>query len=713
MSSYGRGPCADMAEGFTRPPTISGEQRFKNYFAARGITPEQANRAGMTYLSSAKIAHPKHRDRPAIGIAYSNPDGSPLTYDDGGVMRDFSRVRYLDPAPMGRDGKPMRYRQPPNSPVPVYLAQGIEGLTWLDVFNDPDADIVFTEGEPKGLAGSIHGFNVIALGGVDSFRGKDGRLLPELQRIVWKGRNVYIVYDSDAATNPNVLRARSRLAAELVRLEAVVRCVDLPAAPDGGKLGLDDFIVSYGADALERLLEQTAPLDPGKGSIREGTDIEIADAVLIDLEIKHFSEIIYCDGQFHAYVETHWTPLADEQVRNAVYGYDALRFKPGGGGVIKLSKGRTDSILSVMRDRAVRQDFFADAPAGINCGSGFIVLDDAGEPTLEPHDREHRQRHCLPGAWTPGASWQSAPLLNRYLNGSFRDDPDAAGKIGLVSEMCGVAAMGAGTALKSPRAIVLHGMSADNGKSELLEMMRGLLPPDAVCSVPPSKLGDQAMLIEVRGKRLNVCAELGTTNAIASDIFKSVVTGDQISARALYKAAEFFKPSALHVCATNALPPFAGGFDKGVQRRLLVLTFNRSIPKDEQVAGIGGRIAAEEADQLLAFAVDGMRRVAKAGRFSEPASSAAALREWVFNADPVLAWYATRAEYNSGGRVLTKHAYADFVDFAAAEGYRAERLPAVNVFVSRLLAQDGRLSRHKNDSERSIVGLALRPLGVR
>lgn len=700
-----------MAEGFTRPPAVSGEQRFDDYFAARGITSEQARRAGMAYLPSARIAHPKHRDRPAIGILYTNPDGSPLTYNDNGAPRDFARVRYLTPAPLDKDGKPMRYSQPPTSPVFAYYPQGVDDLVWPQLLSDPSQPLAIVEGEGKSLCGCVHGFNVIALGGVDSFRGKDGRLLPELQRIVWRGRRVFIVYDSDVRTNPNVLRARSRLAAELVRLEAIVHCVDLPAAPDGGKLGMDDFIVSYGADALERLLEQTAPLDPGKGSIREGTDIEIADAVLIDLEIKHLSEIIYCDGQFHAYAETHWTPLPDEQVRNAVYGYDALRFKPGGGGVIKLSKGRTDSILSVMRDRAVRHDFFADAPAGINCRSGFVVLDDAGEPILEPHDREHRQRHCLPGAWTPGASWQGAPLLNKYLSGSFRDDPDAAEKIGLVSEMCGVAAMGAGTVLKSPKAIVLHGMSADNGKSELLEMMRGLLPPDAVCSVPPSKFGDQAMLIEIRGKRLNVCAELGTTNAIASDIFKSVVTGDQIPARALYKAAEFFKPSALHVCATNALPPFAGGFDKGVQRRLLVLTFNRSIPKEEQVAGIGGRVAAEEADQLLAFAVEGMRRVAKAGRFSEPASSAVALRDWVFNADPVLAWYSSRAEYNAGGRTLTKYAYADFLDFAAAEGYRAERLPAVNVFVSRLLAQDGRLARHKNDSERSIVGLALSPLG--
>jgi hypothetical protein len=36
--------------------------------------------------------------------------------------------------------------------------------------------------------------------------------------------------------------------------------------------------------------------------------------------------------------------------------------------------------------------------------------------------------------------------------------------------------------------------------------------------------------------------------------------------------------------------------DRGVQRRLMVLTFNRTIPVEERIEGIGQRITTEEAD---------------------------------------------------------------------------------------------------------------------
>lgn len=138
-----------------------------------------------------------------------------------------------------------------------------------------------------------------------------------------------------------------------------------------------------------------------------------------------------------------------------------------------------------------------------------------------------------------------------------------------------------------------------------------------------------------------------------------------------------------------------------------MIEFNRSIPREEQIPEIGARIAAEEADALLAFAVEGASRVLRAGRFTEPPSSRIALLEWIFSADPVLAWLSSRVEYTSGERLLTKQAYEDFKHWAEAEGFRTDRLPGVNTFVQRLLAQDGRLRSVKNNSVRSIEGLRL------
>jgi hypothetical protein len=70
----------------------------------------------------------------------------------------------------------------------------------------------------------------IALGGVSSWRGtKDGlALLPELMGIEWKDREVAIVFDSDAVTNPDVLREENMIASALVGLGAKVKVVRLP-----------------------------------------------------------------------------------------------------------------------------------------------------------------------------------------------------------------------------------------------------------------------------------------------------------------------------------------------------------------------------------------------------------------------------------------------------------------------------------------------------
>lgn len=352
--------------------------------------------------------------------------------------------------------------------------------------------------------------------------------------------------------------------------------------------------------------------------------------------------------------------------------------------------------------------FFSDAPKGINCKSGFITFGKDGTPTSQPHSPIHKQRHCLASSWHPGAKWDDAHLLTTFLNGCFGQDPDGAVKIRLVAEVCGVAALGNGTSLPEPKAVVLYGQSAANGKSEMLAMIEGLLPDGAVCSIPPTRFSDERMMIDLVGCQLNACAELGAARVIAADVFKSVVTGDQVLGKQIYQPAVYFRPSALHIFATNSLPPFHGGIDRGVQRRLLLLTFNHSIAASERIARIGSRIAAEEQDALLAFAVEGASRVMAAGRFSIPASSHETLRAWVFDGDPVFAWKEICTEYDLGEKTPVKALYAAFTAWATEEGIAAPRLAAINNFAAKLKSYDGRLTTSRTSSERFIENISLK-----
>jgi phage/plasmid-associated DNA primase len=113
--------------------------------------------------------------------------------------------------------------------------------------------------------------------------------------------------------------------------------------------------------------------------------------------------------------------------------------------------------------------------------------------------------------------------------------------------------------------------------------------------------------------------------------------------------------------------------DREVRRRLTVLPFNLVISVRERIAHIGQRIGIEEADLLLDWAVDGASRVLTNKRFTEPASSAEALRDWMLSSDQVLSWLESdQVEFTENEwvpQVKAKIAYADFRLWAVEEGY--------------------------------------------
>ena len=404
---------------------------------------------------------------------------------------------------------------------------------------------------------------------------------------------------------------------------------------------------------------------------------------------------------------THWAAIDDTVMKRRLNKYDGWRY--GEQGVVRMNDEKMLSILRSVANERMQREFFSRPPVGINAKNGFITFGTDGTPKLLPHDREQRQRHVLPHEWDPQVELTEAPLLKQLLDGCFEDDDDKQGKIDLVGEMMGAAALGGVTRLKEPKAFVLHGRSAGNGKSQVLDCIRGLLPKDAVQAISPADFGDDRKVIHLAGALLNATDELGSAQAIASDRFKAIVTGDPVTGREVYQPAVIFKPQALHVFATNTLPSFRGGFDRGVQRRLIVLPFNRTIPEAERVAHLGELIVEREGAALLAFAVDGASRLIRQGRFTELASCRTALRDWIVGADPVIAWMDECIEYDANAQTPIKTAYANFKDWAVDQGFDKFHLPAVNIFSQRVYAEDRRISKgpRNNASGRSFLGLRL------
>lgn len=443
-----------------------------------------------------------------------------------------------------------------------------------------------------------------------------------------------------------------------------------------------------------------------------GSDVEIANRVREDLQ-NQYGHIVHCDGSFWRYSGTAWEVVEDHEIRLAVHSYDGASFQTGSGALTraKLSKARVDSVLHECAALCAEPKFFTNPPAGINCASGSIQFDDAGRPHLLKHHPDHRCRHTLPGHWSPGlpGTAPKGSLLQRFLNGSFMGEPEAQAICELLAEICGAAALGYATRLTQPRAIVLLGQTAENGKSQFLDLARGLLPASAVCSVPAAKMGDEKHLIGLSGKLLNASDEI-SPEAVASNTFKSVVTGEPVAGRDLYKSRVEFQSVALNLFSANQLPSFKGGIDRGLLRRLLVVPFTRTIPLEERIEGIGKRVACEEADLLLAWAVDGATRLIRQGTFSIPESCLRALNEWVLGEDPVLAWIEICVRVvpivNGGPLIATRDAYRHFQAWARAEGF-SERIPSINSFVQRVYSHVRGIQRKRLNTGPFFVGMVV------
>ncbi|OAI43519.1 hypothetical protein AYO38_02635 [bacterium SCGC AG-212-C10] len=114
--------------------------------------------------------------------------------------------------------------------------------------NDPDVPLWVTEGDKKADSLASRGVCAISLNGVSGGRGtnaKGGKTRLECwQSIALNNREVILAFDSDSASNPNVMR---QLAAEVKWLEsrkARVRVLYLPHKENGEKQGVDDFFAA-------------------------------------------------------------------------------------------------------------------------------------------------------------------------------------------------------------------------------------------------------------------------------------------------------------------------------------------------------------------------------------------------------------------------------------------------------------------------------------
>lgn len=236
----------------TKEPAFDIKGAFAAKMAESKIDPKFHKLLGYKPVSEAPKELPYQE--PGIIIPYFDLQGKPTK---------FYRYRYLKPPKQGGFArlvkKPLRYVQPSKSINEIYLPPVVK---WKEVAADPLRPLIITEGEFKSASACLNTEHAcIGLGGVWSWKSNSNRMpmLPMFKEFAWRERPVYIVYDSDAATNPMVMQAENALAKALTDLGAEPFVIRLPNVDELKKTGLDDYLVHKGAEAFDEILEAAEP----------------------------------------------------------------------------------------------------------------------------------------------------------------------------------------------------------------------------------------------------------------------------------------------------------------------------------------------------------------------------------------------------------------------------------------------------------------------
>ena len=257
---------------------------------------------------------------------------------------------------------------------------------------------------------------------------------------------------------------------------------------DDGDDGVqDNLALRFGGFALR--------LRAGHRHLEVGSDVEISQRTARELAAE-LGPVVFAEGEvwFYSARIGCWIAIPHDLLRRLIHAFDGAFYdRPNGKTeIVQLSKNRCNSIMREMAAILAEPDFFKNAAAGVNVANGLIAFGPDGTPELMPHRPEHRQRHVIAGRWD---KWMAegaedpleGSLLHTLLHGSFLGDPDIDDKIRLVGELAGAAATGCMTKLRQKKAFIFKGPSADNGKSQVLDLFRAMLPEAAVAAVPPNK----------------------------------------------------------------------------------------------------------------------------------------------------------------------------------------------------------------------------------
>lgn len=263
-------------------------------------------------------------------------------------------------------------------------------------------------------------------------------------------------------------------------------------------------------------------------------------------------------------------------------------------------------------------------PFILNLKNGlYHVLDDG----FEAHTPKYFSTVQLKASYAPDAA---CPQFLRFLESMLAEE-----EIFLVQEIFGYLLIPVSKAQKS---FVFVG-APNAGKSTLLNVVQEiLLGSENVSNIPWQNLGDRFNKAELFGKLANIFADLPSKSIDDNGMFKALTGEDFITAERKNKDPFSFRPYARFLFSCNEIPRNYGDRSEGFYRRLIIIRFEKSVPKAKRDPNLAEKLVAER-DGILMWALGGLKRLMAANYvFSETDRTRAELEKYRVESNSVLSF---------------------------------------------------------------------------
>lgn len=357
------------------------------------------------------------------------------------------------------------------------------------------------------------------------------------------------------------------------------------------------------------------------------------------------------------------------------------------------------AIVDHMMSMADAPGFFDAAPLGVVTPSGFHHVAEGRRESVKLRP-DHRQRYAL--AVDPDFDIEPARFY-RFLGDAFdggQDSPQAH----LIAEFTGAALVG--DVHRYQAALLLLGV-AGSGKSVTQRLMLASFPPDSVVSVSPVHWSHEYYVIGLAGARLNAVGELPDATPLPAAAFKSVIGGDLLSGRHPTHRPVYFRSRCGHVFNSNHLPATLDPGD-GFFRRWRVVHFTKPVPPEARDPDLCERILESELGAVIAWALLGAERVARAGRLRTTAEHDAVIQRWRVGSNKVLLFLSDPDYCRLGPRERCGVAdlFAAYRHWSAVNGYKPMSNRAYSTLMEETAGSIG-VMKTRSASERVVQGVSL------